>query len=236
MRITVISDTHGKHNEITKDLPGGDLLLCSGDISGRGYQEEIKNFVKWFEDQDYEEKIFIAGNHDFGFQDSYQKTMDLIGDYDVEYLQDNLVLYYPEQELYDLEVNYSDYIKIYGSPWQPEFCNWAFNLPRNGDRLKEKWNNISPDTDILLTHGPSWGNLDIVKGRKENLGCELLQARINRIKPKIHICGHIHSGYGYKFENGTHFFNASVLNEKYQYTQKPMTFDWNREINEINFL
>jgi Icc-related predicted phosphoesterase len=64
----------------------------------------------------------------------------------------------------------------------------------------------------------------------------LLAERIERFRPKIHVCGHIHSGYGYEFKNGTHFFNAAVLNESYEYTQKPMTFDWDKETNTIKFV
>ena len=127
-------------------------------------------------------------------------------------------------------------IKIYGSPWQPEFCNWAFNLPRTGLELQEKWENIPKDTDILITHGPPWGHLDVVRGRTDNLGCELLRQRVDEIKPKIHVFGHIHSGYGYKFENETHFINASVLNESYIYKQSPVSIEWNKEKNTLNFI
>jgi hypothetical protein len=128
-------------------------------------------------------------------------------------------------------------IRIYGSPWQPWFYDWAFNLPKNGPGLMSKWEAIPSNTDILITHGPSFGTLDTVAGRMhDHLGCELLAQRIEVIKPKIHICGHIHSGHGYVFKDGTHFFNASVLDEQYEYTQKPMTFDWDHITNEIKFL
>jgi Icc-related predicted phosphoesterase len=130
-----------------------------------------------------------------------------------------------------------DGTNIYGSPWQPEFYNWAFNLPKNGFGLAGKWEAIPDNTDILITHGPAFGTLDTVVGRRhDHLGCELLAERIEVVKPKIHICGHIHSGYGYYWNGHTHFFNASVLDEQYEYTQKPMTFDWNKETNEIEFL
>ena len=227
MRITAISDTHTRHKEITKDLPGGDLLLCTGDISSMGYIQEIKNFCSWFEDQDYDKKIFIAGNHDWGFQDYPALAAETVLEYDIEYLQDDLFI---------SGEDYIDSLKIWGSPWQPEFMGWAFNLPRRGSELELIWSEIPPDTDILLTHGPSWGHLDMIKGQSERLGCEILRARIDIIKPKIHIFGHIHSGYGYKYENGTHFINASILNERYRYTQMPLTFDWDKKTNELNFL
>jgi hypothetical protein len=38
------------------------------------------------------------------------------------------------------------------------------------------------------------------------------------------------------FKDGTHFFNAAVLDEQYEYTQKPMTFDWDKDDNTIKFV
>lgn len=236
MIITVISDTHGKHNQITQDLPGGDLLLHAGDISSMGYQHEVQQFCKWFNNvENYDHKIFIAGNHDWGFQNNVEKIMEIVNSYKtVDYIQDEeLVLYFdgPNGDLPE------DNIRIYGSPWQPEFYNWAFNLPKNGNELAAKWDAIPDNTDILITHGPAFGVLDTVAGKMwDNLGCQLLTNKIKTIKPKIHLCGHIHSGYGYFFDGDTHFLNASVLNEAYQYTNKPLTFEWNPDTNEINFL
>ena len=234
MKITFISDTHNKHNQVTSSLPGGDLLVHTGDISSMGYQHEIQQFLKWFNKLDnYTHKIFIAGNHDWGFQNNVEKVKDLLTDYqNVDYLEDDWIIV-GDNDPHDVNVKTA---KIYGSPWQPEFYNWAFNLPRNGEELKAKWDMIPMDTDILLTHGPAWGHLDTIVGQTENLGCELLSQRIEAIRPKIHVCGHIHTGYGYKFDGQTHFFNASVLNERYDFTQKPMTVDWNPDTNELTFV
>ena len=230
MIITVISDTHGKHNEITQDLPGGDLLLHAGDISSMGYQHEVQQFCKWFNNvENYSHKIFIAGNHDWGFQNNVEKIMEIVNSYKtVTYIQDETV---------SVGDDYEKMVKVWGSPWQPEFYNWAFNLQKNGVELAAKWDAIPDNTDILITHGPAFGVLDTVAGKMwDNLGCQLLTDKIKTIKPKIHLCGHIHSGYGYFFDGDTHFLNASVLNEAYQYTNKPLTFEWNPDTNEINFL
>jgi hypothetical protein len=132
--------------------------------------------------------------------------------------------------------NYEDMIKIWGSPWQPEFCNWAFNLPRNGDELKGKWDMIPVNTDILVTHGPAWGFVDTIKGTTTHLGCELLTEKIKEVKPKIHVCGHIHSGHGYMFDGYTHFINAAVLGERYSYENKPISVNWNPKTNELEFI
>jgi Icc-related predicted phosphoesterase len=224
VRITTISDTHTKHMELNGYLPGGDILIHAGDISNRGSNIDINEFCEWFESIDnYNTKIFIAGNHDFGFQIRAEEVSQIINSYKwINYLEDNWITI--------------DGIKVWGSPWQPEFYNWAFNLPRNGVELQQKWNMIDDDTDILITHGPAWGYVDKVVGRSENLGCELLTNRIMAFKPKIHICGHIHSGYGYTTNGDTHFINASVLDERYEFTQNPLTFDWDKSTNTIDFI
>ena len=189
-----------------------------------GYVDDnIVDFCKWFDKLDYNTKIFIAGNHDKMFEQLPQTSLEIVNSYKwINYLQDDYIIV--------------DGVKIYGSPWQPFFHNWAFNLPRNETELKSKWDKIPTDTDILVTHGPAWGKVDTVKNRNEHLGCELLAERIKEIKPKIHVCGHIHSGNGYMFDGHTHSFNASVLNEKYNFEYKPFIFEWDKETNEIEFL
>jgi Icc-related predicted phosphoesterase len=237
-RITVLSDTHTKHGLIPReDLPGGDILIHAGDIMNSGYNKnDILDFCTWFSSlKQYNEKIFIAGNHDRMFENHPEEVQEILNKFlNIDYIQDEEYVSYGDGPNGDMPENN---IIIYGSPWQPEFYSWAFNLPRNGIELSGKWEAIPDNTDILVTHGPAFGTLDTVTGRQyDNLGCELLAERIERLRPKIHICGHIHSGYGYEFKDGTHFFNAAVLDEQYEYTQKPMTFDWDHITNEIKFL
>jgi Icc-related predicted phosphoesterase len=229
MKISIISDTHNKHKHVTGDLPGGSLLLHSGDISSMGYEHEITEFAKWYDGLNYDNKIFIAGNHDWGFQNNVDKVKEIVDFYKtITYLQD---------QLHTIQDDNGTEVKIWGSPWQPEFYQWAFNLQKNGEELKSKWDMIPEGIDILITHGPAWGILDDVEGRRgEHLGCELLAERIKVIKPKIHICGHIHSGHGHYFDGHTHYFNASVLNERYLYAHTPWNIDWNPITNEIDFL
>lgn len=243
MIITFISDTHTKHGQLITaddirnnqqliDLPGGDLLIHAGDFMSSGYSKhEAEDFLYWFNTiKGYDKKIFIAGNHDRIMQNDPAWATDILKEYTtIDYLQDE------EYGLYDITEDRS--INIYGSPWQPEFYQWAFNLPRNGEELKSKWGAIPENTDILITHGPAFGFLDDVEGRRGiHLGCELLIDRIKEVKPKIHVCGHIHSGYGHYFDGHTHFFNASILNERYNYTNLPVTIDWDPITNEIKWL
>ena len=223
-RITFISDSHTKHDKLNGFLPGGDILLHSGDLTSRGYIGEIESFMKWYDKIDnYDTKVFIAGNHDFGFQNDNEKLRGLLTGYKtIDYLEDELMM---------VGEDYDNMIKIWGSPWQPEFHNWAFNLPR-GEKIKEKWDMIPVDTDILITHGPAFGKLDYVPYDNINVGCEELLTRIQEIKPKIHLCGHIHSGRGVVFSEGTLYVNASVLNDRYEFRNKPITIDFDFETLE----
>jgi predicted phosphodiesterase len=234
MIITFISDTHTKHRNITPDLPGGDMLIHAGDFMNAGYNPmEAIEFFHWFDNiSNYDHKIFIAGNHDRWMEDKPEEAKGILTGYKtIDYLQDDWMIV-GDSDPHDPDVKTA---KIFGSPWQPEFYDWAFNLPRQGEDLREKWFWIPNDTDILITHGPAFGHCDEAP-YGGHVGCELLRERIDELKPKIHVFGHIHAGYGYKFHNGTHFFNASVLGERYNYDNKPMTVDWNPITNELNFI
>ena len=130
MKITFISDTHNKHKQVTTSLPGGDLLIHAGDATSMGHKHELQQFMKWYNSLDnYTHKIFIAGNHDWGFQTDPEMCKELLEFYDkITYLEDNMGL---------IGDDYNTSVKVWGSPWQPEFFNWAFNLPRQGEQLKE---------------------------------------------------------------------------------------------------
>jgi Icc-related predicted phosphoesterase len=237
MKVTLISDTHTKHNQLNGDLPGGDLLINAGDFMNSGYHKtEAIEFFNWFDAiKNYDTKIFIAGNHDRIMQNEPEWVKSYLTNYKtIDYLQDEWMIV-GDGDPHDVDVKTA---KVYGSPWQPEFYSWAFNLPRSGDELKAKWDIIPTDTDILVTHGPAQTYLD-TSGAPYNtplLGCELLKEQIELIRPKIHVCGHIHGGYGYYYNGHTHFFNASVLNERYSYANLPFHFEWNPVTNEINWL
>ena len=221
MKITFISDTHNKHNHLTSKgmgniLGSGDVLVHAGDITSMGKQHEIQNFLDWFARTDFKHKIFIAGNHDFGFEHGFEIDQEF-KDMGVIYLQDSEVTI--------------DGVKFYGSPWQPEFYDWAFNLPR-GEKLAQKWSKIPGNTDILITHGPVYGLLDYAP-HGGHVGCEELYRRVFDVKPKIHVCGHIHGAYGQKSIEGVEFLNASVLDERYEHAHKPIVVNFNTETKEV---
>ena len=147
-KITTISDTHGKHNQITKDLPGGDILIHAGDFMNSGWNEmEAIMFFKWFDAIDnYDTKILIAGNHDRWAENNPEEFKGILTGYKtIEYLQDEEMALYFDGHNGDMP---EENVRIYGSPWQPEFFNWAFNLPRHGEEMKAKWDAIPDNTNI----------------------------------------------------------------------------------------
>lgn len=224
MKMTFISDSHGKHEYLTSTRMGntlgsGDVLIHAGDCTNVGKSGEIKDFLDWFSNTDYTHKIFIAGNHDFGFE--------IVHDIAPEYKEKGV------HYLFDSEV-IIDGVKFYGSPWQPEFYDWAFNLPR-GEKLAEKWALIPGNTDVLITHGPAHGMLDHTP-QGQLVGCQDLFHRVMEVQPKIHVCGHIHWAYGQKNFNGVEFLNASVLNERYEHENKPIKLDFDVENKKIDYL
>jgi Icc-related predicted phosphoesterase len=210
MRIVCLSDTHNCNEQIS--VPAGDLLIHAGDATIHGTDQEIEEFLIWFSSLPHKYKIFVAGNHDWLFENNNRLARLMTANYNIKYLQDSVFML--------------NGIKIYGSPWQPRFFEWAFNLNR-GAELAEKWKLIPADTDILITHGPPHGILDEVPREygTENTGCEELRKRIREIRPKLHIFGHIHCGYGQIEKFGTKFINASNCDEAYEPTNPPMVID-----------
>src|SRR5438045_1478414 len=148
-RIVLISDTHGLHGEVK--LPKCDVLVHAGDVSNMGRPAEVEAFAKWLSAQPFEDKVVIAGNHDWLFERENAAARALLVKHcpGVHYLEDSGV------ELRGL--------RFWGSPWQPEFCHWAFNIEKRED-LAKKWALIPSKTDVLITHGPPRGILDRTLG------------------------------------------------------------------------
>ncbi|MEO5995496.1 MAG: metallophosphatase domain-containing protein [Chitinophagaceae bacterium] len=188
MDITFISDTHGLHDSLK--LQRGTVLIHAGDITEYGTEEEVKDFLKWFSNQPFTYKVFIAGNHDLFFQDCLVLKRDKLIPGGIIYLQNSF-----------LEIENR---KFWGSPVTPYFLGMAFNV-RAGMDIKKVWDKIPGDTDVLITHGPPKGVLD------NGIGCEELWKRVNIVKPSIHCFGHAHGFSGVDEKNGIRFVNAAMV-------------------------
>ena len=207
MRIVCLSDTHNCNGQIT--VPDGDVLIHAGDATITGTQIEIEQFFIWYYSLPHKYKIFVAGNHDWLFETDNRSARLLTAHFSIKYLQDSFT---------EIEG-----LKIYGAPWQPRFFDWAFNLNR-GREMAEKWKLIPVDADILITHGPPFGILDETP-RGDLAGCEELRKRVEDVRPKLHIFGHIHHGYGTAEKFDVKFVNASVCDEAYEPNNAPIVID-----------
>ena len=225
MRIVCLSDTHGHQNNFP--VPDGDLLIHGGDFCQSGSEKEVERFASWLKRLPHRWKVVVAGNHDWLFQ----KQPELARTYlepEAIYLQDS-----------GCEI---EGLSLWGAPWQPWFMDWAFNLPRKGLAIRKKWNLIPMTTDLLITHGPPFRILDEVRPRVGGwtlepqastgpLGCEELAIRLRAVRPRLHVFGHIHDGYGVQEKDGTLYVNASICDEDYKPVNRAIVIDLDDEMN-----
>jgi Icc-related predicted phosphoesterase len=220
IRIIHISDTHNNHRQIDNieqyiDKTKYNILIHSGDFTNYGKELEINRFFNWLKELTQFDKIFfIAGNHELTFENKPIWLTNTLLD-----LPKNI--HYLEDKLFELEIN-NEILNIYGSPWQPRFYDWAFNVDR--DKIYQKWNNIPNQTDILITHGPPSNILDF-NNFNQSCGCNSLREKINEIKPILNCFGHIHDSYGKSFVNETVFTNSSMVNNYEKIDRKPHIID-----------
>lgn len=205
-----MSDSHSHHKSLY--IAPGDFICHSGDISGSGNIFEYLSFIEWFSSLNFKHKIFIGGNHDRLLAERDPEVMQAIKDSGVHYL---------ENEAISLEG-----INFYGSPLTPRFGRWDFMKKR--EDLKEDWDNIPENTNVLLTHGPPFGVGDVCNSR-EVVGCKhLLDKVLTLPKLSFHSFGHVHEGRGlyYLRELGlkTTFVNSSIMNASFVPCHSPYTF------------
>ncbi|MFT5288886.1 MAG: Icc-related predicted phosphoesterase [Planctomycetota bacterium] len=212
LRIVSLSDTHTLHDRI--DVPDGDVLVHAGDFTNRGSEDDVASFGAFLAGQPHRHKVIVAGNHDFLFESDRERAEKLLGD--VVYLQDSGATI--------------EGVEFWGSPWQPWFKNWAFNLER-GAALAAKWELIPGATDVLITHGPAYGVLDQVLSG-EPVGCEELRKTLDRVQPSLHVFGHIHEARGSAQTGPTLSVNASNCNVAYHPRHAAVVIDFDLETRE----
>lgn len=203
MKIICISDTHNKHKFI--DIPPGDIIVHSGDLTEAGTKAETQNFLKWFSQLPHQHKILIAGNHDF-YLEKKRDSLDSIIPENIYYLENS-----------GISINN---VNFWGSPYQPGNGGWAFNS-HPGKEMQEHWKKIPANTDFLITHTPPFGFLDELDD-KMHIGCEKLAQQVQQLKLPYHIFGHNHNDYGIVRTKETVFINASSLDNRYRPINAPL--------------
>lgn len=220
MKIVAISDLHGQFPD---NVPECDLLLIGGDICPdyRGDRETRQfdwfctDFDDWLDVQPAKNVLATWGNHDWVGVDLHSAVNS----------------YGSKCKFFVDEETTVNGLRVWGSPWQPRFYDWAFNLDE--PELEKKWALIPEGIDILLLHGPPYGYGDLAPsyGRSKepaiHVGSPSLTKAIERVRPRLVVCGHIHPGYGsYTMGCGTIVLNASMVNERYEMVNNPHVFEW----------
>ena len=275
VRFVCFSDTHSYESKTNLKrptafdfIPEGDVLLHCGDFTNVGRLEEVENFAKWFGSLPHKRKVLIAGNHDLSLHPETYGTTSARFDCSRNSVSSAADICRKARAAIDAIPNCEylmdsgttiDGIKIWGSPWQPEFCEWAFNLPR-GDACRAKWRLIPTGTDIVssehvcmpvcaratgacmgarthtrvpghaaaqvLTHGPPLGHGDLCQPSDMRAGCaDLLDELQQRVRPRYHVFGHVHEGWGVTTDGNTRYVNASTCNVRYRPINMPIVFD-----------
>jgi len=188
MDITIISDTHGLHNQL--QLSEGMVLVHTGDITEYGTEEEVIEFLDWFSRQPFSYKIFIGGNHDLFLESSTKAEKRKLIPSNTIYLQNS------GTEIHGF--------RFWGSPFTPWLLGMAFNA-RAGNEIQRVWRKIPSAIDVLITHGPPKGILDA------GMGDDGLNLRVGKIKPKVHCFGHIHGHAGSESQDGITYINAAMV-------------------------
>jgi predicted phosphohydrolase len=194
LRLVCLSDTHGLHDQVA--VPDGDVLLHAGDVSRRGELLEVIEFNRWLGTLPHRHKVVIAGNHDFLFEQEPGLAASLITH--ATYLNDT-----------EIQI---EGVRIWGSPISPWYHDWAFNR-QPGAEIQRHWDLVPPGTDILITHGPPHGVLDLTR-TGQMVGCPSLRQMVAKIGPRLHLFGHIR------------FVNACLLNARYEPVNAPVVIDW----------
>tara|TARA_R110000822_G_scaffold110654_3_gene240889 strand:+ start:734 stop:1384 length:651 start_codon:yes stop_codon:yes gene_type:complete len=214
MKIVATSDLHGSYPEI----PECDTLIIAGDICHEGDPRNhrlikskyklINKFIPWLNSVPAEDIVFIAGNHDYIFEEGRHMLPKWPSN--CHYLEDSGV-----------EI---DGIKFWGTPYVPNLPYWAFH---NRDEMvsMHRFSQIPSDTDILISHGPAFGILDKVYRGGFNVGCNILAEVVKTVDPEYFICGHIHEGYGQVNIGNTKYINCSFNTVNYEPINPVFEFD-----------
>ncbi|HUZ94893.1 MAG TPA: metallophosphatase domain-containing protein [Edaphobacter sp.] len=204
IRLVLMSDTHGHHRDVK--VPGGDLLVHAGDFTFfNGSTFAIQDFNDWLGQLPHRSKVLIPGNHDSGFVDPAFREL------------------ITEATLLINEGTVMQGIRIWGSPCTPN--DWGVFGPATDREREALFSRIPEDTDILITHGPLRGILDRASRQKKSQGCDQLLAAVRRVRPRLHVFGHIHQEYGMLDSAGTLFVNAALAGPDYAVTKRPVEFE-----------
>ncbi|EEP77966.1 predicted protein [Uncinocarpus reesii 1704] len=194
IRVVCISDTHTLQ---LPEVPDGDLLIHSGDLSNAGTVEEIQAAVNWLRSLPHKHKVVVAGNHDSWFDPEARTLVPHSGGEeaiewgDIHYLQNSSVIL----SFHPGSASSTRTLKVHGAPQIPQLdpaspSIHAFQYPPS--TRGDPWPSPIPlDTDILVSHSPPQHHSD---NFPYSVGCQFLLEAAWRIRPMLYVFGHVHVG------------------------------------------
>ena len=227
-RILIISDTHTAM--LDQAPPAADLAIHCGDLTYTGELEEYHAALDMLQQIDAPVKLVIAGNHDLTLDREFVtshlgqlgmdredgkgivKTMRALWTEKESRAKRESVTFLDEG-VHDVALANGASVRVYASPYTPEFCDWGFPYRHFEDRFNHPGEELADakniavqpipsinepgqrPLDVVITHGPPYGRLDTTTGG-ESVGCLHLLRAVMRARPLIHCFGHIHEGRG----------------------------------------
>ena len=203
VRVVCISDTHELHREL--NVPVGDLMIHAGDFTFWNHTSKIRDFNEWLGELPHPYKVVIPGNHDRAFhKDPSFRAL----------ITNGVLLINEGVRVLGLS--------IWGSPVTCDDSAHGYTKPEERASL---YASIPRSTDILVTHGPPLGIRDRERGSDEQRGCPQLRNAVMRVKPRLHVFGHVHAGYGVAQNKSTVFVNAALLGWSGDLENRPIVLD-----------
>jgi predicted thioesterase len=231
MRIVALSDQHG----FLPDIPPCDLVIVAGDVCPDRFgpfmavhdphqqQSWFDRKVRpWLAAAPATHKLLTWGNHDWCGQ-----ACSFRSDSPAHSRSTDLQILVDESTTIPCSDDMSGQVSVWATPWSNKFMRWAFM--KKPSELEPIYAAIPEGTDILVSHQPPlyYGdrtfNLD--SRRVEHVGSRELLDTVDRVRPKLVICGHVHGGHGRYEHQGIPIYNVSVVDEAYRFVNAPTVID-----------
>ena len=235
VRLVCVSDTHDLHQTMPHPIPPGDIFVHAGDFTCRGARHEVSNFVDWTDSllsSGFQAVVFVMGNHELGLDRSKPSKHPV-----VRAAQEEMRASLADREnVFFLEESSCTVLGLtfFGSPYTCQFGDpgsWEFQEKDIDDGLGRRWQSIPPAGafDVLLTHSPPFGVGDLCDKGKSR-GSQTLQRRLESVRPRLHVFGHMHAGHGiYRDQDpaghGTVSVNAAICDEDMAAVNAPVVVD-----------
>ena len=231
MRIVALSDQHG----FLPDVPTCDLLIVAGDVCPDRfgpfmavhdpYQQQAwfdRTVRPWLAATPATHKLLTWGNHDWCGQ-----MCSFRSDTPAHARSTDLQILVDEGTTVPSGRDAGRELSVWATPWSNPFMRWAF-MKRSSD-LERVYAAIPDSIGVLVSHQPPYGygdsTFDLDSRRMEHVGSRELLVAIERVRPRVVICGHVHGGFGRYEHQGIPIYNVSVVNESYRLVNAPTVID-----------